>query len=83
VNNAPKRRGLPEVGVNFRASDDGRSSTRAGKRICADAVRDLDPALAARIEREDDWRYHYPQHFGDLTLVEARSAAAALASVFQ
>jgi hypothetical protein len=78
VNNAPKRRGLPEVGVNFRASDDGRSSTRAGKRICADAVRDLDPALAARIEREDDWRYHYPQHFGDLTLVEARSAAAAL-----
>jgi hypothetical protein len=78
VSNAQQRRGLPEVGINFRAGDDGRSSTRAGKRICADAVRDLDPALAARIAREDDWRYRYPQHFGDLTLVEARSGAAAL-----
>jgi hypothetical protein len=73
-----QRRGLPEGGVNFRAGDDGRSSTRAGKRILADAVRDLDPALADRIRRESDWRHRYPQHFRDLTLVEAQSGAAAL-----
>ena len=76
---AGKRGGLSEIGINFRAREGTRSSTDAGKRICADAVREDDPTLAERIEGERDWRHRYPEHLADLTLVEARSTRTALA----
>ena len=41
---------LPEAGVNFPSVGGRRPSTETGKRICADAVRGLDPGLADRIE---------------------------------
>ncbi|MFP5346695.1 MAG: hypothetical protein ACLGIA_06690 [Actinomycetes bacterium] len=69
---------LPEAGVNFPLEGGRRATTGTGKRICADAVRGLDDALAARILAEPDWRHRYPEHLGDLALVEARSAEAAL-----
>ncbi|HEY5856995.1 MAG TPA: hypothetical protein VIW24_23875 [Aldersonia sp.] len=69
---------LAEYGINFPAVGGRRSSTAVGTRICAEAVASLDPALAERILGETDWRHRYPQHIGDLGLVEARSESAAL-----
>jgi len=76
---AGKRGGLSEIGINFRAREGTRSSTDAGKHICADAVREDDPALTERIEAERDWHHRYPEYLADLTLVEARSTHTALA----
>ncbi len=72
---------FPEVG--------GRRSTSAtGRAVLADAVRGLDPALAAEIEAEPDWRRGYLRRYHDVTVREATlpggaqtSAAAGLASV--
>jgi hypothetical protein len=66
-----------DEGVNFPA-EHGRGSTRVGKQVLAAAVRALDPALAARIEAEPDWRHAYPQYFTDVTVLEAGSDTAAL-----
>ena len=50
----------PEQGVLFAASERGRSSTRVGKAVFADAVRSVDGSLASRIESTSDWRKGYP-----------------------
>lgn len=73
-----RRGGPPETGVNFCNGPKGRSSTLSGQRIFARSVRAHDSALAERILAERDWRRNYPVHIGDLTLVEARSAEAAI-----
>lgn len=49
-----------EQGVLFPQEADGRRSTAAtGRAVWADAVRDVDPALATRIEAAKDWRKEY------------------------
>ena len=70
---------MSDDGVNFPRGGRGRSSTRAGMRVLRAAVEVADPALAARVDREADWRQHYPRHFEALTALEARSADTALA----
>lgn len=49
----------PRGGVVFRADQGSRSSTAAGKGIFADAVRSVDPSVAAGIEAAKNWRKAY------------------------
>ena len=51
--------GAPENGVQFAEVDGRRSSTTAATAIFSDAVRNIDPALAGRIESTKDWRKSY------------------------
>jgi len=67
-------------GVVFPTGEDGRRSTTAtGRAVWADAVRGVDPALAARIERAGDWRTAYVPHVVDVTAAGTRSPEAAVA----
>ena len=60
-----------EQGVLFPPGDDGRRSTAAtGMAVWADAIRGVDPALAARIDAARDWRKDY------VAAVVAHTAAA-------
>ncbi|NLT55064.1 MAG: hypothetical protein GXX79_10995 [Actinomycetales bacterium] len=59
---------------------DGRRSTSAtGRAVVADAVRDLDPALAEVVGSDPDWRHGYLRAVRRMTELEARSGDAALA----
>jgi hypothetical protein len=69
----------PSSGVVFPTGEDGRRSTTAtGRAVWADAVRDVDPALAGRIEAAGDWRRAYVPHVVEVTAAATRSPAAAL-----
>lgn len=66
-------------GVVFPTGEDGRRSTTAtGRAVWADAVRDVDPALAARIEQAGDWRTAYVRNVVDVTAAGTRSPEAAV-----
>lgn len=67
-------------GVVFPTGEDGRRSTTAtGRAVWADAVRDVDPALAARIEQARDWRTAYVPHVVDVTAAGTHSPQTAVA----
>lgn len=64
-----------EQGVLFPRADDERRSTAAtGRAVWADAIRAVDPTLAARIEGSQDWRKDY------VGAVVAHTAAATRAA---
>jgi hypothetical protein len=65
-------------GVQFASVDGRRSSQRAGQAILADAVRAVDPDLAARIEKTTDWRKRYIAPFTDTVVSGAVSAKNAI-----
>jgi hypothetical protein len=66
-------------GVVFPEGGDGRRSTSAtGRAVFADSVRNVDPALAARIEHTSDWRGAYIGPLRDIVLAAARVPDAAL-----
>ncbi len=68
-----------EQGVLFPRGEDGRrSSAGTGRGVWADAVREVDPALAARIEAAGDWRKAYLAAVVDHTAAAARTAAGSL-----
>jgi hypothetical protein len=59
-------------GLCFPEGGDGRRSTSAtGRAVFADSVRQVDPALAARIEHTRDWRSGYLQPLRDIVLSAA------------
>lgn len=67
-------------GVVFPTGEDGRRSTTAtGKAVWADAVRDVDAALAARIDAARDWRTDYVRSVVDVTASGTRSPETAVA----
>ena len=67
-------------GVVFPTGEDGRRSTTAtGRAVWADAVRDVDPPLAARIEQAGDWRTAYVPHVVEVTAAGTRDPQAAVA----
>ena len=66
-------------GVVFPTGEDGRRSTTAtGRAVWADAVRDVDPALAERIEQAGDWRTAYVPNVVAVTAAGTRDPAAAV-----
>ncbi len=68
-----------EQGVLFPRGEDGRrSSARTGRGVWADAVRDVDPALADRVEAARDWRKDYLPAVVDHTAAAARTAKGSL-----
>jgi hypothetical protein len=68
---------MSDDGVLFPAGDDGRRSTAAtGRAVWADAVRGVDDALAARIEKAGDWRKDYVRAVVDHTAAATRSPEA-------
>jgi hypothetical protein len=67
-------------GVAFPEGGDGRRSTSAtGRAVFADSVRNVDPAIAARIEHTADWRGGYIGPLRDIAIAAAMNADAALA----
>lgn len=67
-------------GVAFPEGGDGRRSTSAtGRAIFADSVRNVDPAIAARIEHTADWRGGYIGPLRDIVTAAALRPDAALA----
>jgi hypothetical protein len=69
-----------QTGVVFpRGADGARSTTATGREVWADAVRPVDPDLAARIERERDWRAGYVPRVVDVTAAATRDAGSAVA----
>lgn len=67
-------------GVAFPEGGDGRRSTSAtGRAIFADSVRNVDPAIAARIEHTADWRGGYIGPLRDIVTAAAMNTDAALA----
>ena len=70
---------MSDDGVLFPSGDDGRRSTAAtGRAVWADAVRDVDPALAGRIEQARDWRKGYVRAVVEHTAAATRSAQDAV-----
>jgi hypothetical protein len=66
-------------GLNFPEGGDGhRSTTATGRAIFADAMRQVEPALAARIEHTRDWRSGYLHPLRDIVLSAARSSGNAI-----
>lgn len=66
-------------GVAFPEGGDGRRSTSAtGRAIFADSVRNVDPAIAARIEHTADWRGGYIGPLRDIVTAAAMQPDAAL-----
>ena len=66
-------------GVAFPEGGDGRRSTSAtGRAVFADSVRNVDPAIAARIEHTADWRGGYIGPLRDIVTAAARQPDAAL-----
>ncbi|MDQ3940171.1 MAG: hypothetical protein M3238_02345 [Actinomycetota bacterium] len=72
--NKPER----DQGVQIAARDGRRSSQRAGTAIFSDAVRAVDPDVAARIERTKDWRKGYIAPITDIVAAGTASAKDAL-----
>jgi hypothetical protein len=71
---------VADDGVQFPATAEaGRSSSATGRAVLAEAVRSVDPALAARIGAAGHWRRDYLAAVRDVTTAGGRSAAAALA----
>ena len=69
----------PSSGVVFPTGKDGRRSTTAtGRAVWADAVRDVDPGLAARIDGAGDWRRAYVPLVVDVTATGTRTPDAAV-----
>ena len=67
------------AGVVFPRGEDGRRSTTAtGRAVWADAVRDVDPGLAARIDAARDWRTAYVRDVVDVTAAGTTSPGTAL-----
>lgn len=66
-----------DSGVAFPGTDGRRSTTAAGRAILADALTGVDPALAATVSAEPDWRRGYLRHFRDLTVREATTPGGA------
>lgn len=69
------------AGAHFPDIDGARSSSRLGRAVFADAAREVDPALAQRIEEEPDWRGAYPHHVRGLVAAELRGGREAAARV--
>ena len=67
----------PAQGTEFPLHNGSRSSTWLGKQVFAGCVRDIDPALAARIESVSNWREDYLGPCRDAVAVAAESAANA------
>ncbi|RJK96307.1 hypothetical protein [Vallicoccus soli] len=65
-------------GVQVRAADGRRSSTRAARAVLAAAARPVDPALAERVLAEPRWRQAYARHVRDL-VVAGRADPVAVA----
>jgi hypothetical protein len=66
-------------GVAFPVAAGGRRSTSAlGRAVVADALGQVDPALARAAEREINWRKGYPAHFRGLVEAGLASKQAAL-----
>lgn len=63
-----------ETGVVFREIEGRRSSQTVGKRVFADAARNVDASLAERIERESNWRKNYLGYVR--ALIEAGAASS-------
>jgi len=67
-------------GVAFPEGGDGRRSTSAtGRAVFADSIRNVDPAVAARIEHTNDWRGGYIGPLRDIVTAAAMNPEAALA----
>ncbi|GAB4483736.1 MAG: hypothetical protein OHK0044_33120 [Burkholderiaceae bacterium] len=65
-------------GIVFPVGRDGRrSSSETGRAIFADALRAVNPAAAARVDRERNWRARYLVHARRLVEEAAASPAAA------
>ena len=69
---------MTENGIQFREFEGRRSSGYVGKRVFADAARNVDAALADSIERESDWRKNYYRYVRVLIELGARSSKDAL-----
>lgn len=69
---------MDENGVVFRAIDGRRSSQVVGKRVFADAARNVDADLARQIEDETNWRKGYVPYVRALVEAGARSSKDAL-----
>lgn len=68
------------TGFAFPEGASGRRSTSAtGRAVFADAVRGVDPRLAARIEHTDDWRAGYVEPVREIVVRAAGSHDTALA----
>ena len=66
-------------GVAFPEGGDGRRSTSAtGRAVFADSIRNVDAAVAARIEHTADWRGGYIGPLRDISLAAAMEPDAAL-----
>ena len=65
-------------GVQFTSVDGRRSSQRAGKAVFADAVRDVDEAVAASVESAKDWRKDYMTPVRSIVRAGAASGKDAL-----
>lgn len=66
--------------VEFAAVAGRRSSIEAGRTVVAAAAAAVDPALAARVRAEPDWRHGYPRHLRDLLVASVQAADGGLAS---
>lgn len=67
-----------QSGVVFPLDDQGRRSTTAtGKAVWADAVREVDPALAAAVDDERSWRTGYVARVVDVTAAGTREIGRA------
>lgn len=65
-------------GIRFKPKADGKTSTMgAGKKVFAHAVETIDPARAAAIRKEKNWRKNYVQHVAPLTELAIREEPAA------
>jgi hypothetical protein len=69
---------MTDEGIQFREFDGRRSSQFVGKRVFADAARNVDASLAEGIERESDWRKNYFRYVRVLVELGARSSKNAL-----
>jgi hypothetical protein len=67
---------MSDDGVQFTVTDGKRSSSAAARDVLCEAVRAVDPDLAADIEAERSWRKAYPDYLRRLTAVSAGSASA-------
>jgi hypothetical protein len=67
------------MGVNFpQGGDHKRSTTATGRAIFADSVREIDPALAARIEQTKDWRKGYIEPLREIVIAASQTPDAAI-----
>jgi hypothetical protein len=69
---------MADEGIHFREFEGRRSSQFVGRRVFADAARNVDASLADSIERESDWRKNYFRYVRVLVELGARSGKNAL-----